>query len=54
MIFGGRPIARSFQEQDPFKRCLIQNRFKKAGSGNRTHNYSLEDCGFTTKLYPRT
>ena len=34
------------------KHCVINNFMYGAGDGNRTHDNSLEGCGFTTKLHP--
>jgi hypothetical protein len=32
---------------------LVPYSLFEAGDGNRTHNNSLEGCGFTTKLHPQ-
>ncbi len=34
------------------KHCVINNFMYGAGDGNRTHDNSLEGCGFTIKLHP--
>lgn len=38
--------------RSPLKRYTALVNMYGAGDGNRTHNNSLEGCGFTTKLHP--
>src|SRR5690606_1388797 len=45
------PPPRRQKRKNP---CIARDFAHGAGDGNRTHDNSLEGCGFTTKLHPRS